>query len=172
MVLNNALDKVSDLLFSIFHDFEVFFLDITCEEVGNAYAALEAFFRDVRRDFDLLFFKVLLELFELLFGKFLLSDETEDSLGFEFSEGGGSLVVGVEFADTDFSGGFKYNSLIIFSQAFNEVLFHFVFIELETEVDVERSQEDFFSEVVFIVEFLSLFSIVEFDFDESILGVE
>jgi hypothetical protein len=116
--------------------------------------------------------KVLLKLFELLGSEFVLSDETEDSLGFKFSEGSCALVIGVEFADTDFSGGIEDCSLIFFSESFDEVLFHFTVAELKTEVDVEGSEEDFFSEVVLVVELFGFFSIVELDFDEAVFGVE
>lgn len=113
--------------------------------------------------------KILFELFEFLSSELILSDETEDSLGFKFSQGGCSLVVGVEFADTDFSGGFKDGSLVFFSQSFNEVLFHFAVTKLQTEINVEGSQKDFLSEVVLIVKTFCFFSIVELDFNESIL---
>jgi len=43
---------------------------------------------------------------------------------------------------------------------------------LKTEVDVEGSEEDFFSEVVLVVEFFGFFSIMELDFDEAVFGVE
>ena len=109
---------------------------------------------------------------ELFSSEFVFSDETEDSLGFKFSQGSSSLVIGVEFADTDFSGSIEDRSLVFFSQSFNEVLFHFAVTKLQTEINVEGSQEDFFSEVVLIVEFFSFLSIVELDFNESILGVE
>ena len=114
----------------------------------------------------------MLELLELFSSEFVFSDETEDSLGFKFSQGSSSLVIGVKFADTDFSGSIEDCSLVFFSQSFNEVLFHFAVTKLQTEINVEGSQEDFFLEVVLIVEFLSFFSIVELDFNESVLWVE
>lgn len=111
-------------------------------------------------------------MFELILSKLLLSDETEDSLGFEFFGASSSLIVGVQFADSNFSGSIEDSSLIIFGESFNEIFFHFVIIELETEIDVEGSQKDFLFEVVLIVELFSLVSVMEFDFDEAIFGVE
>ena len=62
--------------------------------------------------------------------------------------------------------------MIVLGDAFEIVLFHFGIGELKAEVDVEGSNEYFFLEVVFVVEGHGFFMIEEFNFDDSILGVD
>lgn len=167
--LGNVLGQVSDFVFGISNDIGIVLLDVTCEKVQNVNAALKTLVRHVGGDLDFLFLEILLEAFELFFGQFVFSDETENTLGFEFSEGSCALIISVKFADTDFSGSFKDTSLVFFGESLNEILLHFTFAKLKVEVDVEGSEEDFLSEVVLIVEFFGFFSIMELDFDESVL---
>ncbi len=115
LILNDVLDEVSNFLLSFFHDFGVLLLDISSEKVRNVDTAFQTFFRNVRRDFYFFLFKILLELLELVFAEFLFSDETEDSLWFKFSEGSCSLIVGIQFADTNFSCSIEHSSLVVFS---------------------------------------------------------
>ena len=48
LILDDVLDKVSDLLFSIFHDFVVLFLRISSEEIRDVNTASQSFFGNVR----------------------------------------------------------------------------------------------------------------------------
>ena len=82
------------------------------------------------------------------------------------------MIVGVQFADSDFSGSFEDSSLIVLSDSFDEIFFHLSLIELKVVVDVERSEEDFLFEVGDLVEGSGFFGFVEFDFDDTVFGVE
>ncbi len=79
-------------------------------------------------NFDIFLFKVLLKFFVFFFTEFIISDETDFSLMFEFSQSSFFLIEGIQFTDTNLSGGIEDSSLILFGYSFDEVLFHLVVI--------------------------------------------
>jgi len=62
--------------------------------------------------------------------------------------------------------------LVLFSDAFDEILLHLVFGEGKVVVDVEGADKDFFVEVGLVVEGLCLFMIDELNLDDAILAVD